>query len=103
MTSRDMENLALRIDRLQQTRTHDWDNGDALEFRNLLPNGYDRRKVPEPAKLRLMAFNRETPSESDWRMWVTMVSRMEGSIHRNDPRNPQRMIRDMMRGKRPMY
>lgn len=97
----DLQRLALRIERLQQTRTHDWTPGDDLEFKNLLPGGRDRRALPDPKTLREMASKGESPLMGTWQLWITMASRMESLIHRNDPRNPQKIIRDIQRGKLP--
>lgn len=103
----DLQRLAARIERLQQTRTHGWHPGDELEFRNYLPGGRGRQQLPDPARLREVA--RSTPySDEDglwlsrnWRNWVTWAMRAEGLIGDNDPRNPRKMMRDMARGKFP--
>lgn len=94
----DIQRLAARIERLQQVSTHDWRGGDDLEFKNLLPGGRDRRALPDPKVLRAMT---DSPSMSDWHLWITMASRMEGLIHQNDPRNPRNMMRAMAQGRIP--
>ena len=97
----DIKRLAVRIEDLQHTRTHGWDNADEMEFKNLLPTGRDRRKLPDPDDLRQMADAREQPKPQDWRLWLQTALRLDGLKHQNDPRNPRRMIRDMARGRRP--
>lgn len=97
----DLQRLAVRIERLKHTDYRSWRGGDDLEFKNLLPGGYDRRALPDPKTLRAMADKGESPPESDWRLWVTMALRMEGMITQNDPRNPRNMMRDMMEGRGP--
>ena len=97
----DLQRMAVRIETLMQVRTHGWIGGDDLEFKNLLPTGRDRRKIPDPKVLREMALNQEYPTTPEWRLWITMVNKMEGLVHQNDPRNPRRVIHDVMRGKYP--
>ncbi len=98
-TPLDIQRMAVRIERLQHTSTHDWRGGDDLEFRNLLPGGRDRRALPDPKALRAMAAAQTSPSMSDWQLWVTMASRMEGMIHQNDPRNVRNQMRAVMEGR----
>ena len=97
----DLQRLAVRIENLQHTRTHGWDNADDLEFRNLLPGGRDRRALPDPAGLREMAAKGESPDHGDYRLWHQMALHMEGLVRQNRPDNPRRIIRDMVRGKIP--
>jgi len=95
----DLERLAVRIERLMHTSVSMW-GADGPEFRNLLPTGYDRRKLPAPAALREMARNRQSPSMADWQLWATIAMRLEGMARDNDPRNPRRIIQDIVRGRR---
>lgn len=94
----DIERLAGRIERLIRTSTAGWHSGDELEFRNLLPTGHDRRKVPEPKWLR---EHTAEVTVQQYQFWNQMMLRMEGLVRDNDPRNPKRMMRDMARGKLP--
>lgn len=84
----DRDRLALRIERLQRTATHGWDSGDELEFKNLLPTGRDRRRVPDPNSLR-----EKDPEHHEWVLWVAVVTRMESLAHQNEPE--RRALRDM--------
>jgi hypothetical protein len=95
----DLERLALRIERLRHTSTHGWAPADELEFRNRLPDGRDtRRGLPQPELLR----SRDAQvTEAQYRLWLQFTLDLEGLAHRNDPRNPNRVIRDMMRGRFP--
>jgi len=111
MHSRDLEQLAQRIERLARTRTHGWHGGDDLEFENRLPNSRvrdPRRKLPDPARLRELAKQRERSEEdekwvsSNWRMWIQTAMTLEGLVRDNDPRNPRRIMRDMAWGRHPM-
>lgn len=88
----DRDRLALRIERLQRTVTHGWNSGDEMEFKNLLPMGRDRRRVPDPNSLR-----EKDPEPHEWILWVAVVTRMESLAHQNEPE--RRALRDMMRGK----
>lgn len=110
MHRRDLEQLATRIERLMRVRTHGWDNADLLDFKNRLPNSRvrdPRRKLPDPVKLRELAKQDEHSDEDEkwvshnWRMWIQTAMTMEGLIRDNDPRNPRRIIRDVMRGQYP--
>ena len=101
----DLERLANRIERLERTRTHGWHAGDELEFRNGLPKGFGRDKLPDPKHLRGLAKNYDQDTSKsiarDWQRWLQKAMRLEGLIRDNDPRNPKRMMRDMARGKMP--
>lgn len=97
----ELQRLAVRIERLQRTHTSGWHSGDDLEFKNLLPGGRDQRALPDPKVLRNMADDGTSPYGSDWQLWITMTLRMEGMTHQNNPRNPKRMMHDMVRGKFP--
>ena len=97
----DIRRLAVRIETLGRHSIHDyWNPGDELEFKRYL------RKLPTPEVLREMA---DTPLSGDvtrtlnqkWQTWITWTLRAEGLVRDNDPRNPKRMMRDMMRGKYP--
>lgn len=98
----DLERMANRVEHLQFTRTHDWHPADALEFRNALPGSHGHQTLPYPQKLKEMARSSTSPSDADWRMWTSLILRMEGIKSQNDPRNPRRIIRDMIRGKIPL-
>jgi len=106
----DLERLAVRIETLQRTRTHGWNPADELEFRQGLPGGFARNKLPDPKWLRDLAkaIKMKAADEDDidkarkgWRMWVPKAMNLEGKILDNDPRNPKRMMRDMVRGRFP--
>lgn len=97
-TPRELISLAARIERLQRTSTHGWHPADELDFKNRLPGGRLRnpaRELPHPDDLRGM-----TVVPPEYRYWVQTVLHLEGLVRDNDPRNPKRMIRDVMRGKR---
>ena len=96
----EMERLAVRIETLTRVSTAAW-GADSLEFRSLLPSGRDRRKLPDPTTLRDMARDRQSPSQADWQLWTTIAVRLEGMVRDNDPRNPRRIVRDIMTGRRP--
>jgi hypothetical protein len=101
----DIKRLAVRIETLQRQRTSGWQGGDELELRNSLPGGRARNALPDPAELRDMA-DRGDPEDlktaaRQWRTWISTAQRLEGLVRDNDPRNPKRMMRDMMRGKMP--
>ena len=98
----DLKRLAVRIEGLQHTRTHGWHPADELEFKNLLPTGRDRRKLPNPEELNRMADAREQPAMQDCTLWVQTALRLDAIKQQNDPRNnPRRMIRDIFRGRHP--
>jgi len=93
--------LAFRIERLEQMNTHGWQGGDGLDFRNRLPGGRDtRRRLPFPYVLKGTPNDHQI-TESDYRLWLQTCLDLEGLAHRNDPRNPQRIVRDLIRGKLP--
>lgn len=113
-TPRDIEHLILRIEALQRKRTADFDGGDELEFRRSLPTSdpaarLQPGRLPNPVYLRLMADRlrrKDDVTEEErrdlnaaCRQGVTVAMRLESLVHKNDPRNPQRLVRDMMRGK----
>ena len=101
MNPLEITQLALRIERLQQTSTHGWMNSDDMEFKNRLPMGRDPRHLPDPRKLRGMAEKQQTPNAGDYRMWLASIQHLEYLIHQNDPRNPRRIMYDMAKGKTP--
>jgi len=114
ITSDDILRLALRIERLERTDTHGWHPADEMDFRNALPTGRAQRKLPSSSILRERAAKRRAsesvPSEpapgfDRWlfECWIRLALDLESLAHRNDPRNPQRMIRDMMRGRFPGF
>jgi len=112
MSPLDLERLAVRIERLQRTRTHGWDGGDSMSLRNLLPGGRGRQVLPDPQWLRDVVLGMKTKlaEEEDletvrreWRNWLAWAQRAEGYIQDNDPRNPRKMMRDMARGKLPRF
>ena len=104
---RDLERLAVRIETLQRTSTHGWEGGDTLQFKNLLPGSRGRQVLPDPKSLRELAQNYPDRGEDqrwlnqNWRNWIAWAQRAEGIVRDNDPRNPKRMMRDMVRGKLP--
>jgi hypothetical protein len=103
----ELQRMAVRIERLQRTRTHGWNNADLMDFRNLMPGGRGRQVLPDPVRLRELAGSFPLSDEDkkwlnrNWRLWLAWAQRAEGHIRDNDPRNPKRMIRDMQRGKFP--
>lgn len=66
-----LQRLAVRIERLKHTATHGWHPADEMEFRQ-----------------RLQRLNQ------------TLLD-LESLAHRNDPRNPRRIMNDIIRGRRP--
>jgi hypothetical protein len=92
----DLDRLALRIERLQRMSTSDWSPGDELELRQALSER-NRNRLPSPESL----LAHPDVSEGDYRIWTQILLRLEGLVHANDPRNPRRIIRDIMRGKIP--
>lgn len=106
----DMDRMAVRIERLQQTSTHGWHPADELDFRNRLPGGRVRGTLPEPKMLRDLANEVRAGRVQDamqhdireqWNMWLHSCNVCEGHIRDNDPRNPKRMMRDIARGRFP--
>jgi len=97
----DIKRLALRIEGLQHTRTHGWYPADEMEFKQLLPTGRDRHKLPDPDELNRMADAGEQPPMRDFRLWTQMAMKLESLKHQNDPRNPKRIMQDMIRGRYP--
>ncbi len=105
----DLERLAVRIERLQHTRTHGWHPADELQLRQGLPGGFARNKLPDPKDLRewagLIRAGQESEgvlsAQRDYRNWLQWALTLEGLIRDNDPRNPKRMMRDMARGRPP--
>ena len=103
----DLDRLAVRVESLMRVRTHDWHPADELDLRQRLPGGRDRRKLPSPEELRGMAADLRADSkshpdlEAKYRLWIGTALDLEGHVHANDPRNPRRMIRDIVRGRRP--
>lgn len=112
MNPLDLERLAYRIENLQRQSVHGWRNGDDLEFRNHLPNGRAQNKLPDPQALRTLAGSLRDTDNIDvaiakmdaiknWRIWMSVCMRLESMIVDNNPRNPKRMMQDMIRGKFP--
>ena len=112
----DLERLAVRIEILTQHRTHDWDDADAMEFRSWMPGSHSinpgRRKLPDPANLRLAAANlrlrqsvgadeKITVSPADYRLAMQRCLHLEGLVTANRPHNPRRIMRDMAPGRLP--
>jgi len=97
----ELKRMAVRIETLQRQRTQGWDNADLMQYKGLLPGGRDRRALPDPADLRLMADSGAMPKIQDYRLWLNICMQMEGIVRDNDPRNPKRMMRDMARGRFP--
>lgn len=95
-----IERLANRIERLQQVSTHGWHPGDELEFRNQLPQSRleARYKLPDPATLRDPEKQKGVTLQ-DYLNWTQRALRMETLIRNNDPRNPRRIIRDVIQGR----
>ena len=87
----DLDRLAGRIERVARTGRHGWHPGDELEVRGLL------QRLPTSEALRGM--NPEDVQQGDWRLWMQLVLRAEGRVRDNDPRNPKRILRDLMRGR----
>lgn len=96
----DLQRLAARIESFQRMSQHGWHPADNLEFKNLLPGGYDRRALPEPTTLRALASARQSPDPKDYRLWLQIALHMEGLAHQNDPRH--RILRDLSRGRLPL-
>jgi len=102
----ELQQMAVRIERLVHTGTHGWHPADELEFRNLLPMSRvpdPRRKLPDPKVLREMAQGEQRPEPQEWQQWQHLVRRAEDLIRDNDPRNPRRIMRDMARGRFPTF
>jgi hypothetical protein len=109
MTPLDLQRLAVRIETLQRTSTHGWHPADELEFKRNLPQGRSLLALPSPDYLRELARQWERGegkpdgySEEEYRLTCQRALDMESLIHRNDPRNPRRIVRDMVRGKLPL-
>lgn len=111
MNPLDLERLAVRIETLQNTRTHGWNPADEMEFKRLLPGSRDRRALPNPDDLRNIARQlraRQEPEDfstirRDYRMWLQVAFNAEGIARDNHPRNPKRIMRDMARGRFPKF
>ena len=98
MNTQDIYRLRVRIEALQRQSTHLWRSADALEFRNLLPGGRDRRALPSPGTL---SAKTKDEVRKKWRLWINMAMKMEGLAHRNRPGSMQRLIDDMTHGRVP--
>lgn len=104
------ERLACRIEQAMIRSTHDWHPGDELEYRNLLPAGRSPKRLPDPKQLREavraarggIAHPLLLVLPEGYRTWTQILLHLDGLAHRNDPRNPHRMMRDLARGKFPL-
>ena len=76
-----LQRLAVRIERLKHTATHGWHPADEMEFRQ-----------------RLQRLN---PNDADQQRLNQTLLDLESLAHRNDPRNPRRIMNDIIRGRRP--
>ena len=106
MSPLDLQRLALRVETLRQKATHGWHPADSLELRNLL-TGHGHQFLPDPQRLREIAGQQERADDDEkwlrqhWRSWLSWTMRAEGLARDNDPSNPKRVIRDMLRGRPP--
>ena len=105
----DLRRLAVRIERLQRTNSYGW-GGDELTFRNHMPGGRAHNALPEPQMLRDLADNYKDNDSDEmqlakrqWRTWTQIALQMESLVSRNDPRNPRNIMRNMARGKYPLF
>lgn len=107
------ERMAVRIEALQRADTHAWD-GSEMWFRSHLPGGTARTTLPDPKYLRDLAQELRTKgadplpenlanARQHFDSWVRLSLDMEGKVRDNDPRNPNKMIRDMAHGKPPRF
>ena len=84
-----MQRLGFRIAALRRVHPdRGWHPGDELDFQRKL------RGLPSPEGL-------QAGTEVQYRQWLPVVVALEDLIRRNDPRNPNRIIREMMRGRYP--
>ncbi len=100
----DLNRLAVRIEGLVQTSTYGWDSGDACDLRRLLPDPRDpegRLRLPHPDLLRSSSRGEGEVSLQDYQKWNRWCMDLEQTHHRNRPGSPQKMMRDMARGKFP--
>ena len=97
----ELKRLAVHIESMMHVRTYDWGNADEMEFKNRLPTGRDPRRLPIPQDLRYMADKGLSPSVQEYQTWIANLRHMEDLERRNDPRNPNKMMRDMARGRFP--
>ena len=101
----ELQRLAVRIDSLQRTSTSGWDSGDGYEHHAKLPDSRvplgSRTRLPMPEKLRELSLGENVISIQDYRTWNSWCSDLEQTCHRNRPGSPQKMMRDMARGKFP--
>ncbi len=104
MTPLSLERLAVRIERLVQTRTHAWDTGDSMEFTRQLPASRvgPRFRLPSPQMLRTQAKVMRSGEKSEFtrlefRAALQRCLRMESLISRN--RLEKRALRDLQRGR----
>lgn len=96
-----LQRMALRIERLMHTPTHDWHPADELSFKQHMPARHAHahpRRLPDPATLR--GPSTTPPSPATVQIWNAVLLDMESLVHRNDPRNPRRILHDMARGRR---
>ena len=98
----DLQRLAVRVHVLMYTHTSGWHPADELEFKSRLPNGRDPRHLPTPESLREMAEKGESPEPATYETWLFSARRLEDLARNNDPRNPNRIMRDMARGRFPL-
>ena len=101
----ELQRLAVRIESLQRTSTAGWDAGDDYELRMMLPDSRvpmgSRTRLPLPEKLRELSLGENEISLQDYRTWNSWCMNLEQTLHRNRPGSPQKMMRDMARGKFP--
>jgi len=101
----ELQRLAVRIESLQRTSTTGWGAGDDYELRMMLPDvrvpGGSRTRLPMPEKLRELALGENEISLQDYRIWNSWCSDLEQTRHSNRPGSPQKIMRDLARGKFP--
>lgn len=105
ITPLELQRLAVRIESLQRTSTSGWEAGDDYELRMMLPDVRvpmgSRTRLPMPEKLRELSLGENEISLQDYRIWNSWCMNLEQICHRNRPGSPQKMMRDMARGKFP--
>jgi len=112
MNPLDLDRLAVRIERLQRTRTHDWMPGDAMEFAQHLPDSRANaeRRLPKVKDVRSCAARLrkgDVPTvalqniASEYRRSLQWCLRLESLISRNRSTSIPRIMHDMRRGRMP--
>lgn len=103
----EIDRLANAIEQLQQTSTHGWHPSDEMDFWRKMPPKPFGQRPPDSRTLRLptpknVRENARTMGVHDFQQYWVLIRDLEALIQRNRPGSPQRMMRDMARGRPPL-